>query len=72
MSSGYKRIDIKVDENGKVHIDTSGFVGDSCAKEAERLVALLQQAGLDVKTDKLELKAEYYAKAESGVKVKRQ
>jgi len=67
----YKRIDIKIDEQGKVHIDTSGFSGDSCTKEAERLVALLQQAGLDVKTDKIELKAEYYAKAESGVEVKR-
>jgi len=72
VSSGYKRIDIKVDEHGKVHLDTSGFSGDSCVKEAEKLIALLQQAGLDVNTEQVKLKESYYAKAESCVEVKRQ
>lgn len=71
MSSGYKRIDIKVDEHGKVHVDTSGFSGDACVKEAEKLIAMLRQAGLDVETEDVKLKEEYYVTAERGVEVKR-
>ena len=60
-STGYKRIDIAIDEKGKVHIQTSGFVGESCIKESEALIKKLQEAGLDVSTEDLKRTEEYYA-----------
>jgi len=72
LSASYKSIQIVIDEKGKVHIRTSGFVGKVCLEEAEKLIALLQQSGLDVKTEDVKLTAEAYQVAEkSGVKVKR-
>lgn len=70
MSSGYKRIDVKVDEHGKVHVDTSGFSGKACMEEAERLIAMLRQAGLDVSTEDVKLKEEYHVSARSSVRAK--
>jgi len=67
---GYKRVDIKVDEKGRVHIDTSGFTGKACVEEAERLIAMLREAGLDVDTKHLELKEAYYVTAKSDVRAK--
>lgn len=58
MASNYKSIDVAIDKDGKVHIKTSGFSGQTCLKEAEQLIALLQQAGLDVKTEDLKLTEE--------------
>jgi len=58
LASSYKSIDVAIDKDGKVHIKTSGFSGQTCLKEAERLIALLQQAGLDVKTEDLKLTEE--------------
>lgn len=61
MASAYRSIDVAIDKDGKVHIKTSGFSGQTCLKEAEQLIALLQQAGLDVKTEDLKYSQEYYA-----------
>ena len=58
MASNYKSIDVAIDKDGKVHIKTSGFSGQSCLKEAEQMIALLQQAGLDVKTEDLKMTEE--------------
>lgn len=68
-STGYKRIDISIDENGKVHIRTSGFVGESCIKESEALIKKLQEAGLDVTTEDLKPTEEYYATEKSRSRV---
>jgi len=69
-TSGYKRIDIKVDEHGKVHVDTSGFSGKACTEEAEKLIAMLKQAGLDVNTEDVKLKEEFYVAAKGDVRTK--
>lgn len=66
LASGYRSIDVAIDKDGKVHIKTSGFSGQTCLKEAERLIALLQQAGLDVKTEDLKLTEEAMKVAEKG------
>jgi len=58
LASAYRSIDVAIDKDGKVHIKTSGFSGQTCLKEAEQLIALLQKAGLDVKTEDLQLTEE--------------
>lgn len=58
MASSYKSIDAAIDKDGKLHIRTSGFSGKTCLKEAERLIKLLQQAGLEVNTEDLQLTEE--------------
>ena len=65
-----KRIDIFIDEDGKVHVRFSGFVGRECLAEAERLIAGLKSAGLEVITEKVELTSEYYATAEAKTEAK--
>jgi len=70
MSSGYKRIDVAIDEKGKVHIQTSGFVGESCIKEGEALIKKLQEAGLEVTTEDLKKTGEFYAKEKSATTVR--
>lgn len=67
---GYKRVDVKVDKDGKVHVDTSGFSGKACVEEAEKLIAMLKQAGLDVSTEDVKLKEEFYVTARSDVRAK--
>jgi len=72
LASSYKSIDVAIDKDGKVHIKTSGFSGQTCLKEAEALIALLQQAGLDVKTEDLKLTEEAMKVAEkSSVRTER-
>jgi len=61
-----KRIDVMVDEKGKIRIGTSGFSGQTCLKEAEQLIALLQKQGLDVKTEDLQLTEEATKVAEKS------
>lgn len=55
-----RRVTIEIDENGKLKILTQGFRGDACLKEAEKLLALLKQAGVDVKVEKVERTEEFY------------
>jgi len=72
LASAYKSIDVAIDKDGKVHIKTSGFSGETCLKEAERLIALLQQAGLDVKTEDLKLTEEALrSEQKSSIKAER-
>jgi len=65
-----KRIDIFVDQDGKVHIRFSGFVGRECLAEAEKLIAGLKSAGLEVITERVEVHPEFYATAEAKTKAK--
>lgn len=64
-SKRYKRIDIVIDEKGKAHIQTSGFIGKSCIKESEVLIKKLQEVGLEVTTEDLKRTKEYYARETS-------
>lgn len=66
MSGSYKSIQIVIDEKGKVHIKTSGFVGEACIREAEALIARLQQAGLDVETENVKLTEEAHKIEQKG------
>ena len=65
-----RRVDVFVDGAGKVHIRFSGFVGRECLKEAERLIAGLKEAGLEVVTERVEVHPEFYATAETKTKAK--
>jgi len=65
----YEKFEIIVDREGKVHIKTNGFFGDSCIKEAEKLISLLKSGGMEVKTEKIQFTSEYY-KAKAKVKVR--
>lgn len=70
MAMGYKRIDVKVDKNGKVHVDTSGFTGKACTEEAEQLIVMLRQAGLEVSTEDVQLKEEFHVTTRGSVRAK--
>jgi len=65
----YEKFEVIVNRGGKVHIKTDGFLGDSCIKEAERLISLLKSSGIEVKTEQIQLTSEYY-KVKEKVKVR--
>jgi len=63
----YESFDVLIEADGKVKILTKGFRGPICSKEQDKLVALLQSAGLNVKIESTENTGEFYVK--EGVRV---
>jgi len=49
--SSYESVVVEVDKEGKVKVLTKGFLGPSCVKEHERLVAYLKSLGLEVNVE---------------------
>jgi len=50
--------EILIDEEGKATVRATGFKGKTCLQEAEKLNRLLAAAGLDIKTESLQLTEE--------------
>lgn len=61
--------EIVVNEDGSVVLETKGFVGPACLAEAERLIKLLREVGLEVKTENIQLTEEYHGKERQRVRV---
>jgi hypothetical protein len=55
-----KEIRIEVSSDGKVRILYSGFIGDECFKEAQKLYTLLKSKGVDVAIEQVTPTQEYY------------
>jgi hypothetical protein len=55
-----KEIRVEVDQNGRIKILYSGFVGDECFREAQRLYALLKSKGVDVTIEQVTPTQEFY------------
>jgi len=60
-----KEIRIEIDRNGKVRILYSGFVGDECFREAEKLYMLLKSKGVDVVIEQVTPTQEYYMQTQT-------
>ena len=52
-----ERIEVRIDEQGRVHVEFSGFAGDACLEEAERLQRALVALGVKVSVDDLIMKS---------------
>ena len=63
-----KEIRIEIDRN-KVRILYSGFVGDECFAEAQKLYALLKSKGVDVVIEQVTPTQEYYITTTQKTKV---
>lgn len=61
-----KKITIVMDEKGNMSVDFSGFGGDRCLKEAERLVEKLKEGGIEIDIKSLTKKTD----GEAGDKVR--
>jgi hypothetical protein len=55
-----KEIKIEISRDGKIKILYSGFVGDECFKEAQRLYTLLKSKGVEVSIEQITPTQEYY------------
>lgn len=61
-----EQIDVIINEDGKMTIKTTGFSGETCIKEIDKVLEELRKAGIDVKTLKIEKTAEYNLKVKTG------
>ena len=64
-----RRIAVLFKKDGSVEIQTDGFHGEACLKEAEELIAKLAQVGVEAKTEGVTRTAEYYAEEKAEVRV---
>jgi len=64
-----KVIDVIIDEDGKIKVDTSGFIGAFCVDESDKLLATLKELGVEIEITSDVRKPEFYAKAKERIKV---
>jgi len=64
-----REIRIEVDRNGKIRILYSGFIGDECFREAEKLYMILKSKGVDVTIEQVTPTQEYYTTTTQKTKV---
>lgn len=55
-----KRIVVEVEGDGKVVLRTEGFRGSTCLVEAEKLIGVLREMGVDVETKSIQKTREFY------------
>jgi hypothetical protein len=55
-----KEVRIEIDRNGRIKILYSGFIGDECFAEAQKLYMLLKSKGVDVTIEQVTPTQEYY------------
>jgi hypothetical protein len=64
-----KEVRIEITRDGKVRILYSGFVGDECFREAQKLYTLLKGKGVDVSIEQVIPTQEYYTATTQKTKV---
>lgn len=63
-----KGIEVIVDEDGKVTIKYTGFVGDACYHEARKLYQQLKSLGVDVEVQQIVPTQEAYTTTKTYAK----
>jgi len=63
--------EILIDEDGKMHLRTTGFQGPSCVDERNKLATLLAGAGIDIAIEDVQPTAEYSAGTRAGIRAKK-
>jgi hypothetical protein len=61
-------IEARIDRNGAVHLEYSGFKGDLCFDEAGKLLKRLRRLGLDVDVKMVRKKDEAYIRQSAKAK----
>jgi hypothetical protein len=64
-----KEIRIEIDRNGRIKILYSGFIGDGCFAEAQKLYMLLKSKGVDVVIEQTTPTQEFYTQQQQKSKV---
>jgi len=64
-----KEIRIEITRDGRIKVLYSGFVGDECFAEAQKLYALLKSKGVDVVIEQVTPTQEYYVTQTQKTKV---
>lgn len=62
-----RQIEVRVDEGGRIRADFSGFLGEDCVDEADRLSKVLAALGLNVQVTARQPKAPEQQRAEAGL-----
>lgn len=62
-----RRIEVRVEGGGRIRADFSGFLGDDCYDEADRLSKVLATLGLAVQVSVSEPKSPDRQRAEAGL-----
>jgi len=62
-----RKITVTVERDGSVEADFSGFTGDDCVEEADRLAEVLSRFGLKVNPAEARKKTAAEIEAETGV-----
>ncbi len=66
-----KEVLIKIKEDGSQTIETSGFKGNACLEETNKILKRLSELGLPVEVSEDKKKAEYYeTETSTGTEVK--
>jgi len=66
-----EEIKAKINDDGSIEIETSGFKGQSCMKELEKLTKSLAVMGINTSVKDQKKKPEYYlAGQDTGIKIK--
>ncbi|MEM4301524.1 MAG: hypothetical protein QXQ70_03030 [Candidatus Caldarchaeum sp.] len=58
-----KQIKIIINEDGEAQIETDGYKGPECLADVEKILQHLKELGLDIKTEGIKYKPEYYVNA---------
>lgn len=62
-----EEIRIRIDESGRIRVEFSGFSGDACLEEAERLQKVLAGLGVKVSVSDLVMKTAADIERELGI-----
>ncbi len=62
-----EKIEIRVDERGQVQVEFTGFAGDACLEEAEKLQKVLLDLGVRVRVEDLSMKSAGQIERELGI-----
>lgn len=65
------KFEVLIDEEGKMHLRTTGFQGPSCISERNKLAALLAEAGINAIIEEVQTTDEYCVGTRAEVKAKK-
>jgi hypothetical protein len=61
-----REVRAEIDKDGRVSIEFTGFVGDECVEERERLRKILLDFGVIIEAREIRKKSEYQLLGETG------
>jgi hypothetical protein len=62
-----REVEVSIGKDGELRVEFSGFAGDECLDEAERLQAVLASLGLEIAVEALQKKSAAQIERELGI-----